>query len=348
MFMRKIAVIGHFAFGRDMADGQTVKTRVVTGALEERFSAENVLKIDTCGGAKTLLKAPIQVFKALKNAQNVIMFPAHNGLRIYGVLLPMVSRFFKKRKLHYAVIGGWLASFLKDRKFLTKQLKRFDGIYVETNSMKLALEAMGFENIFVMPNCKKLTVLSEDELVYADSEPYKLCTFSRVVREKGMEDAIDAVRRINERAGRTVYTLDIYGPVDSGQTEWFEQLQATMPEYVKYGGVIPFDQSVAVLQNYFVLLFPTRFYTEGVPGTIIDAYASGVPVISSKWENFGDVIEDGITGIGYEFESVDALTECLETVWQSPKMICDMKTNCLKKSKEFMPFNVIEILVSKT
>lgn len=66
-------------------------------------------------------------------------------------------------------------------------------------------------------------------------------------------------------------------------------------------------------------MFPTLFYTEGIPGTIIDAYAAGLPVISSKWESYGDVIEDNVTGIGYEFGSDDALVEVLEMIKSNPQ-----------------------------
>ena len=41
-------------------------------------------------------------------------------------------------------------------------------------------------------------------------KPLPLCTFSRVMKEKGIEDAVYAVRTVNEHFGRTVYTLDIY------------------------------------------------------------------------------------------------------------------------------------------
>jgi glycosyltransferase involved in cell wall biosynthesis len=199
------------------------------------------------------------------------------------------------------VIGGWLPEFLQKRKFLANILKKFDGIYVETNTMRTALEAQGFTNVFVMPNCKNLQILSEDELVYSDGAPLKLCTFSRVVREKGIEDAINAVRAVNETIGKTVYTLDIYGQVDATQTEWFDELQKSFPEYVSYKGCVDANKSVEVLKYYFALLFPTHYYTEGIPGTIIDAYAAGVPVISARWESFADIIDEKLTGIGYDF-----------------------------------------------
>lgn len=131
----------------------------------------------------------------------------------------------------------------------------FDGIYVETNTMRKALEIQGFNNVYVMPNFKDLNILKESELVYPNTEPYSLCTFSRVMKEKGIEDAVNAVKTVNEHFGRTVYTLDIYGQVDSAQTEWFNELENTFPSYIKYGGLVPFDKSVEVLKNYFALLF---------------------------------------------------------------------------------------------
>lgn len=342
--MKKIAVIGHFAFGKEFLDGQTVKTRITAEELERQLGSEQVLKLDTHGDKlSSLLKAPFQVLGALQNSKNVLILPAHNGLRIIAPLLQLFNGFYH-RKLHYAVIGGWLPKFLQTRPGLAKRLKRFAGIYVETGTMKKALEEMGFANAVIMPNCKALQILQPDQMP-AIQKPYKLCTFSRVMKEKGMEDAITAVRVINEAAGETVYTLDIYGPVDPAQTAWFEELKKSFPDYVRYGGSVPFDKSVEVLKDYFALLFPTRFYTEGIPGTVIDAYAAGVPVISARWESFSDVIDDEQTGYGYEFGNVDALRQLLERMARDPAMITGLKENCLRKAQDYTPERAMEVLL---
>lgn len=228
---------------------------------------------------------------------------------------------------------------------LGRKLRKFDGIYVETNTMKKALEEQGFDNVAVMPNCKDLKILKQEELVYPLGEPYKLCTFSRVMKEKGIEDAINAVKTVNKEAGRIVYTLDIYGQVDSRQTQWFENLKNTFPDYIKYRGLIDYDKSVDVLKNYCVLLFPTHFYTEGIPGTILDAYAAGIPVISAKWENFADIVEDKITGIGYEFLDQGQIVEILRNL-QINRME-KMKIACLHKGMGYLPENIINIIKSK-
>ena len=345
--MVKVSIFGHFGEGKNLLNGQTVKTKIVTEELQEQLGNEQVLTIDTHGKWKTLLKSPLQVLKALKKSRNVLIFPAHNGVRVYAPLLSFGKRLFKNRKIHYVVIGGWLPEFLSERRWLEKRLKRFDGIYVETNTMKTALDNMGFQNVFVMPNCKRLQVLQEDALVYATTEPYKLCTFSRVTKQKGIEDAVNAVKTVNETLNRTVYTLDIYGQIDDGQAEWFTQLQEKFPSYVRYCGCVDADKSVDVLKEYFALLFPTRFYTEGIPGTIIDAYAAGVPVISARWESFCDIIDDGVTGIGYAFENVDELIATLLSIQKSANTLQALKGNCLKKSVCFSPKRCVITLIEQ-
>ena len=343
--MKKLSIIGHYAYGLEYLDGQTIKTKILTNELSKKFGETEVLKFDTHGAVKTLLKAPIYVFRAMKNSQNIIMLPAHNGLRIFGRLLPFFKIFFKKRKIHYVVIGGWLPNVLEKQKNLANVLKKFDGIYVETNTMKRDLIAKGFKNVFVMPNCKELTPLSVSSLVYQNEAPYKLCTFSRVMKEKGIEDAVEAVKAINQEFGKTIYTLDIYGQVDPEQYEWFDLLRENLPEYVNYCGLVSFDKSVEVLKDYFALLFPTKFYTEGIPGTIIDSYASGLPVISAKWESYSDVVAEGITGIGYDFNDATQLEKILLKVIEKPDDLLSMKVNCIHKAKDFSSESAIQVLI---
>ena len=206
--------------------------------------------------------------------------------------------------------------------------------------MKKALENQGFKNIIIMPNCKDLKILKEDELTYNVNKPYKLCTFSRVVQEKGIEDAVEAVKNINESSKEIIYTLDIYGQIDEDYKEKFKKLVKEFPEYIKYKGLVPFDKTVDVLKEYFVLLFPTHFYTEGIPGTIIDAYAAGVPVISSRWESFNDVVDDTV-GIGYQFNDIKALINILNILKNDPDKVFIMKKECLKRAEDFSSKKIV-------
>lgn len=342
----KASVLGHFGEGVKLLNGQTVKTKIITEELQNQLGQDQVLKFDTHGGWKILLKAPFQVFRALKKSMNVLIFPAHNGLRVYAPLLSFQRKFFKKRKIHYVVIGGWLPQFLTKRKSLAKALKRFDGIYVETNTMKSALEVQEFENVFVMPNCKDLKILSEQELIYPSETPYKLCTFSRVMKEKGIETAVDAVKKVNEKLGYTAYSLDIYGQVDSAQTEWFDALQQKFTANIKYCGVVPFDKSVDVLKEYFILLFPTYYEGEGFAGTLIDAFSAGLPVIASDWKYNAEIVNESV-GFVYPTNNRNAFIDILEKAAMNPNVILNKKKLCLEEAGKYRIDEAVRVLIEQ-
>ena len=199
--MKKVCVIGHFGFDDNLLNGQTVKTKTVTSELERKFSKNEIIKIDTHGGIKRFPMIFFEVIINFVNSQNIIIFPAQNGLKIFAPMCVILKRLFNK-KIHYVVIGGWLTTYLKDHKSVQKALRLFDAIYVETSTMKLNLERSGFSNIILLPNFKDLDILQKGDLIHEVDEPYRFCTFSRVMQEKGIEEAIGAVERINNEIGR--------------------------------------------------------------------------------------------------------------------------------------------------
>lgn len=343
--MVKTGICGHFGFNHNCLDGQTIKTKIITKELQKEFGNNEVKIVDTYGGKKRLLPIVFNLIKLIMHCKNVIILPAHNSLRIFAPLLTFVNYFYN-RNLHYVVIGGWLPEFVATRKYLQRALMSFDSIYVETNIMKKKLVAMGFSNVVVMPNCKELNILKPEELIYPNEEPYRLCTFSRVMKEKGIEDAVNAVIAVNEEMGRVVYTLDIYGQIDSNQVEWFKRLELCFPEYIKYKGLVDFDKTTHVLKNYFLLLFPTYYEGEGFAGTLIDAMAAGIPVIASDWRYNTEIVNEK-TGYVYPVHDNHALVDTLIGVGNNPDRLLSKKSGCLKEAEKYRPENVIQRLTSK-
>lgn len=342
--MNKIAVIGNFGGGKPTVDGQTVKTRVLTDTLINIYGKENILVFDTFGGIKTLFKAPFIALMALAKCRNVVILPAHNSIRVFVPLLTLFQKLFKGRRVHYVVIGGWLPVFIKTRRLLAHCLRKVYMIYAETISMEKALHSMNFINVTYMPNFKPLEIAPESSLDKKFCEPYPVCTFSRVWSMKGIADAAEAVMYVNSKSGRIVFNLDIYGKVEAGEEEWFSSLMGKVSSEVRYKGVVSFDKSVQVLKDYAFMVFPTRCPGEGIPGTIIDAYAAGLPVVSSLYPNFSEIIDEGVTGFGYEFGNVEALKSLLLRIAMNPEMILSLKKNCIRSASKYQPKEVVKIL----
>lgn len=181
--------------------------------------------------------------------------------------------------------------------------------------------------------------------VASESVPLKLCTFSRVMKEKGIGEAVKAVEAVNKKLDKTVYCLDIYGPVDSSQANWFLQLQSNFPEYIRYCGTVPFDKSVEVLKNYYALLFPTYYDGEGVAGTLIDALAAGVPVLASDWRYNKEVVKDGFTGYLIPARDNEILKNKLIDIFENQVQWNEKKINCIHEAEKYLTSNVVKKLV---
>ncbi|MFF2447140.1 glycosyltransferase [Neobacillus sp. NPDC058068] len=338
--MYRVGVCGHFGNNKNLLNGQTIKTKLLTEELKIAIGSNLVQTVDTHGWKKNPVALLFKCLLLLKNCDNVVILPAHNGVKIFIPLFLVLNWIFHK-KLHYVVIGGWLPEILKKNHKLKSKMCNLDGVYVESYNMINALQILGLKNVKYLPNFKRLSILDEKNLQFPIEGQYNLCTFSRVMEEKGIEDAIDVIININEKLGRQVYTLDIYGPVEEKYNDRFEKIKKDFPEYITYKGAVNYNDSVDVLKGYFALLFPTHYKTEGVPGTIIDAYAAGLPVLASNWDSANQIIDHGKTGFIYDFMQKSKLEDLLMELVNNPDNITRMKSNCLFKANEFLPEKVI-------
>ncbi len=344
--MKRVGICGHYGGNTNSLDGQTVKTKTLTRSITEKLGADEVETVDTYGGISRVFSILFQLWRTNIHCKNIIILPAHNALQVLAPFLKIVNHFYH-RKLHYVVIGGWLPEFLKKRNWLAKYLKKFDYIYVETSTMKTNLEKQGFKNVVMLPNCKELRILSLEELVYSESEPYRLCTFSRVSKEKGIEDAVNAVIQTNNKHNKTIYQLDIYGQIDSNYVERFDQIKQSFPPYIRYNGCVPFDRSTDVLKDYYLLLFPTYYAGEGFAGTLLDAFAAGVPILASNWKYNAEIVENNVTGFIFQNQNLQDLVEKLEKAYTEVERINQMRKKCLEKAEECTPKKIICIITDR-
>lgn len=339
----KILLCGYFAFGSKDNGGQPVKGRELYRAIKEYYGAESIDYVETLNWKKHPIKLLNSYLSKARNADYIIMLPAQNGVEVFSRLLKWSKKIIKT-KIFYSVIGGWLPQKTEKENSLRATLNYFDGIWVETSSMKEMLENQGLCNVSVVPNFKHLEI-NKDIRENAYVKPFAFCYFSRVIKEKGIEDAIKAIKQINDQYGEVICSLDIYGQIDSRYADTFLDMKEHFPSFVQYKGMVDSSESVSTIDKYFALLFPTHYYTEGIPGTLIDALCAGVPVISSNWLNCKDILFDKCTGIGYEFDNYDAFVDSIiKMIGMEYSEWKQMKLNCLEKALLFTPEYVIKVI----
>ena len=96
--MKPICVCGHFAFGKNKLNGQTIKTIITSQELAKAIGEGNMMYVDTAGIHCMLMLIPRLFWAALK-CNHILIFPARKGLR---VIIPILAflRLFLSFKVH--------------------------------------------------------------------------------------------------------------------------------------------------------------------------------------------------------------------------------------------------------
>lgn len=338
--------MGNFGGRTGQIDGQTIKTCVLRDGIADILGQVNVLGLDS----SWLLSSPLRFFcsarAGIRDSSRNIMLPGCRGLQI---LLPLFMHWKTKfnKPLQYVVVGGWLPQLLAAKPWLRRLCARLDGIYVETAAMAQALDGMGLTNVEVMPNFRKFDRSANFEFP-AVGRPLKLVFYSRVMPEKGVEEAILAVAKLNQPCpDEPRVTLDVYGPIVGRYKERFQSLLRTAPS-ARYGGVLPPDQAPQTLRAYDLMLFPTYYEGEGFPGAVLDSFIAGVPVIASDWKYNREIIADGKTGVFCHIRCVKDIAARVQAFIDNPERVLPMRRHCVEQAlKHHVNIAVQQLLTSK-
>ena len=335
----KVGVCGNFDTEIKSINGQSQKTVNIAKQLILKYGENNVFCVDTSNFKKNPIVFLFNYLKMLKLCQNIVLLPANNSIRI---VVPLAVRLKKKYryKILYPVIGAWLANMLNAKTKLRECAKQIDMIYPESVTLKEELESIGIKNVKVMANFKNIEPFLYDEINKEFNKPYNICFFSRVTPQKGVDDLINAVKEINKNEIK--YILDIYGPIYEPYKEEF--LKCIEPPYINYKGVVEHDRGKYILKDYYLHIFPTKYPGDGVPGSVVESYMAGLPVIASCWPSCRDVIDDNITGLIYEFGNYKQLKEKLLEAYNEPEKMISMRENCIKKAYDYTPECVMKKL----
>jgi glycosyltransferase involved in cell wall biosynthesis len=134
---------------------------------------------------------------------------------------------------------------------------------------------------------------------------------SRMLREKGVYDFVEAARRLRERGvdARMVLvgdTDDAHGAVPRWQLRQWDA--SGIVSWSGHSHDVP-----GVMAGAHIVCLPT-FYGEGVPRVLIEAASSGRPIVATDVPGVREIVRDGLNGILVEPHQPDALAAAIESL----------------------------------
>lgn len=301
-------------------NGVSVKNSLL---YSEIFLAKGVKKLDIAECKRSPWRIPFVGIKLLIGvlfADHVLIGVGTNGRRKFIMTLRRLLRGRAGMKRIVMVsMGGRLHLVAAQDKMLCKQLSQIGSILVETNGIAEGLHSLGLSNVSVIPNCRTLDGEMAPNRV---GEKVKFVYFSRVCAEKGMDEIISAVEEIKKG-----YTIDFYGEIADRYKDTFQEFLQKHPD-VHYRGVF---NSVSgnvykELNQYDVMLFPSYWESEGVPGTLVESKIAGITAIASDWNFNKEIVIDGVEGIILKGRLADAMVHLIE----HKDELCRLKVGAFK------------------
>lgn len=192
--MKSIIIIGNY--GKDnKIDGQIMKTRTIFNSVKNKYYPK--YKVEKINTANKNIILYIKTFVKIIKAYKIIIMPAYSALKPLLFLIKLLGA--SKKTIHIA-IGGWLDEYI-NKKYWIKLENNLMAILVELETLKKSLQNKGLTNIIYFPNYRQET----DEVLNIKSKmkSYKKFVFyGRIIPEKGIWDAIDAIKVLNKEEKR--------------------------------------------------------------------------------------------------------------------------------------------------
>lgn len=328
---KKLLVFGYFGYKTNKLDGQTVKSRSILELLQTHMEFD-VYYADT-EEFRFSLKTVRTFICNLFICDYLIYMPAHNNFRYLFPIIFIFSLLFRFQII-YVVVGGWLYDYLQNLPIHVRMLRNIRIILVENELLLFQLKQLyNLKNVEKIPNFRQEPIRRFLPRMRKDKDLLRLVFMARINLKKGLDTLVKFAEMMNLHYPTCMIQIDFYGPIFDADKSYFEKELLAKYSFMHYCGILEPKDIVTVLQNYDVMLFPTHYFTEGFPGTILDAYRAGIPVIATRWKYASEFVIDGKTGYIVDFKNpVPELVDRVVSLYLDNSLLLQMKNCAYKES----------------
>lgn len=345
----KFLFVGSLPTKKYYFDGERNKSRDVLNALVNRFGKK-------CSVINLSLNQFVQVAKMVflsRFFKYDFVFVSKcfvGGSRAIKYLQRFAKKHNKNKIIFYLIGNG--SNGFDDKVIYYDYVKRVRHVIVESPDVERELISKDIakkESISIIPCLKPNYSINPIEKKYPSST-LKLIYFSRITELKGIMDAILAISKINDENGRTFFELDIAGGsgFDEKEQMFLNKIKqiANQKEYINYLGLnlrIKGIDSYKQLQSYDLHIFPSKFYQECAPGSIIDMFIAGVPTLSSNFPSAKYIMSDK-DSFFFKMNDIEDLENELMLIYNNQQVLNKKRINSHNNAKLYSEERFIMIV----
>jgi len=151
--------------------------------------------------------------------------------------------------------------------------------------------------------------------------PIRLLTVGRLVEKKGHRFALEAIAEIIRREKNISYTIAGDGPLEKPLKTLAVELG--IEHQVEFIGPVAQDTVIEKMLEAHIFLLPSitdsQGDQEGIPVVLMEALATGLPVITTIHSGIPELVQDGVSGYLTPEKDVWALIEKMNYLIEHPE-----------------------------
>jgi glycosyltransferase involved in cell wall biosynthesis len=161
----------------------------------------------------------------------------------------------------------------------------------------------------------ELAVAARVRELPAKGEPFRLVWAGRVVPDKGLDVLLAAVQRLD--GGGLPVSLEIVGDGAGRGALEAQARAASIDGIVRWSGYVgDRDEYLGHLRDADLFVLPSR--AEGIPKVLVEAMASGLPIVATRVGQVAQLLPDGHRGQLVEPDDPAALARAIRSLAADP------------------------------
>lgn len=194
---------------------------------------------------------------------------------------------------------------------------------------QLALVSKPDQEIGVVYNGVDTEFFVPDESKRSQKHPTILCA-SRLTQRKGLKYAIEGFSKIISKYPHA--RMIVAGGDGDAAEELKNQVENLgLTKKITFSGEYDHAKLLSLQQSSDIFLFPSL--NEGMSNSMLEAMASGLPIIMTPTGGAQELIQDGKNGFLVEFQNAQSIAEKLDLLLSDPEICSRMGKESRKKAE---------------
>jgi len=256
-------------------------------------------------------------------------------------LIYTIRKFYTHKIKIISFFHGWQKkverNFTKNN-YLTKLTKSIvlysDAIIVLADEFKIELSEIceKQKKIYVLTTSIDTKQFNNVNRFDKQDNIFNILFLSRIIREKGIYEIAQSIHEIVKNNKKNKIMFNFVGDGEELPKLKKYIIENRLINNVKFWGYLRGKEKIDILRKNDIFIFPS--YSEGCPVSVLEAMASGLPIISTNVGCLGNIIKDGVNGYIIRPQNVSDIIDKVNKLINNPKLRLKMSLCNIKKANE--------------